>query len=231
MRRRYLVPLTAVFLGALTTGCAKFPATGGGGTPRMLIDMRMTLRGAVDENAYYLFVIDTSGRDAKGPVIIAPYTQYTGNGRATGAYTHYVEYHLGRFDVFKDQPEEAGVTPPARTVIGQPFRSDSTSSTGVLRCWIDQDQLKLTAGQADLTQISLNLITVNEIVTAGSLPPVPRQTDGLGTDGNTFLVIRLQNGTIIENNGIESTGETFEGKSLSAEYDIADFRVAVVSGS
>lgn len=212
-------------------GCAKFPAALDGDGARRLLDLRMTVRGAIDENAYYLFVIDTDGRDTDGPEIIAPRTEFLGNGRATGSYTHYVEYHLGRFELFRDQPEVEGQVNPPREALGPPFSSDATSSAGSLLVTIDLDQLKPNANDPDLTDIEVNFITVNQIVLPGELPILPRQTDGIGLLGTDYLAIRLENGLVITNDGLEGTGELFENQQLEAPYDLADFRVAVREGS
>lgn len=228
VRRLLLLSVLAASLG----GCAKFPATGDiGEVPRQLLDMRLTVRGAIDDQAYYLFVIDTNERDSDGPEIIAPFTEFLGNGRATGSYTHYVEYHLGRFELFRDQPEQEGVTPPPRTALGQPFFFDSTSSTGTLSCSVDMEDLKANPADPDLPQLELNFITVNKIVLPGEIPIDPRQTDGLGTQGTRFITFRVQNGLIIENNGTEEPGEVFEGQQLDPAYDLTDFRIGIRSGS
>ncbi|MBI5830720.1 MAG: hypothetical protein HZB16_00230 [Armatimonadetes bacterium] len=222
--------LGALMVGAaLVCGCAKYP--GDAVVTRRLLDMRMTLRGVPDVNAYYLFVLDTNGRGADGPQVIAPLTPFLGNGRATGAYTYYVEYHQGRFELFRDQPEVQGVTPPPREALGEPFAFDDSSSSGSLRCTLDLTQLRPVSTDPSPTQVELNLITVNEIVLPGETPPVPRQSDGLGADGNTFLVLRMENGLQVNNNGTEGAGEVFGGRQLDAAYDIVDFSVAVRDGN
>lgn len=225
MVRRLLVLLCALALA----GCAKFPETGVGRT-RLLLDLRMTVRGEIDDNAYYLFVIDTNERDTDGPEIIAPLTEFLGNGRATGSYTHYVEYHQGRFEVFKDRPEQQGTTVPPREALGPPFFSNASPSAGILTCTVDLSTLKSNVTDPDFTQVELNFITVNRIVLPGEVPIEPRQTDGIGRLGTTFLVVRIQNGLIVENNGLETTGEVFEGRQLEAAYDLSDFRVEVRRG-
>ena len=218
-----------IVLSALVCGCAKYP--GGTLVTRRLLDLRMTLRGVPDPNAYYLFVIDTNGRGGDGPQVIAPLTSFLGNGRATGSYTHYVEYHQGRFELFKDQPEEEGVTPPPREALGDPFAFDDSSSSGSLSCTLDLTQLRQNTTDPSPTQLEVTFITVNETVLPGETPPVPRQSDGLGLDGNTFLVLRMENGLVVTNTGIEGTGEVFGGQQLDAAYDIADFSAAVRDGS
>lgn len=225
---RLALPAVAALLCA---GCAKFPEAGGGGGVRRLLDLALTVRGTVDENAYYLFAIDTDGRDADGPEIIAPRTQFLGNGRATGSYTHYVEYHLGTFELFRDQPEQQGQVTPPREALGPPFFSDSTSSSGTLKITLDLDQLKANTNDPDPAQLEVNLITVNQIVLPGEVPLEPRQTDGLGVLGTDYLSVRLQNGLVVTNEGIEAPGELFEGTQLEPAYDLVDFRLAVREGS
>lgn len=229
--KRFRRLLLAALLVASLGGCAKFQPAGVIDLPRQLLDMRMTVRGAIDDQAYYLFVIDTNERDSDGPEIIAPYTEFLGNGRATGSYTHYVEYHLGRFELFRDQPEQEGVTPPPRTALGQPFFFDSTSSSGTLSCSVDMDELKANSADADIPQLEVNFITVNKIVLPGEIPIDPRQTDGVGTQGTRFISFRVQNGLVIDNTGSEEPGEVFEGQQLDPAYDLTDFRISVRSGS
>ncbi|MBI2299120.1 MAG: hypothetical protein HYU66_09305 [Armatimonadetes bacterium] len=233
MRRLAAVVLLAA--GWLLGGCAAIPA-GVQGALRQLLDLRMTVRGAVDENAYYLFVLDTNGRDSEGPEVIAPLTNFLGNGRATGVYQHYVEYHQGQFELFRDQPEQEGQVVPPRVALGQPFSFDSGSSQGTLRCSLDlnkveaQGGLKTNAADPDIQQIEINFITVNEIVLPGSLPPTPRQSDGLGTDGTNFITFRVNNGLVIGNTGLEQPGEFFGGQQLDAAYDLVDFRIEIRQG-
>jgi len=220
----------SMLLGALLTcGCAKFP--GGSVITRRLVDLRMTLRGTPDPQAYYLFVVDTNGRGGDGPQVLAALTPFLGNGRATGSYTYYVEYHQGRFELFRDQPEVEGVTPPPREALGEPFAFDDSSSSGSLSCTLDLADLRENSSDPEPTQLEANFITANEIVLPGETPPVPRQSDGLGVEGNTFLVLRMENGLQVLNNGIEGAGEVFGGRQLDEAYDVVDFRVDVREGN
>lgn len=231
--RRFRGPLRAALLllaGALLGGCAKFPATGVTGGGRQLLDLRLTVRGGIDPNGYYLFVIDTDGRDSDGPEVIAPFTEFLGNGRATGSYTYYVEYHLGLFELFRDQPEQEGTTVPPREALGEPFFTDSTSSAGTLQCSVDLSTLRDNANDPNPTQLELNFITVNEIVLPGEIPIVPRVSDGFGTVGTQYLSLQVENGLIIDNNGIESAGEVFENQQVPPEYDLVDFRIGIREG-
>lgn len=218
----------ALLVGAFASGCARTP--GGVGVSRRLVDMRMTMRGPLDPNAYYLFVIDTNSRAADGPRVLAPLTPFLGNGRATGSYTHYVEYHQGRFELFRDQPEQQGVTPPPREALGRPFSVAADEPGGTLSLTLDLNQIKPADGPVP-GQLEVNFITVNRIVLPGEIPPEPRQSDGLGIDGNQFLVLRLQNGLQVTNDGLEGTGEVFGGRTLDAAYDLAVFFVAVRDGT
>lgn len=216
---------------ALLAGCAQFPGGIEGGEPRQLLDLQMTVRGAIDPNGYYLFVIDTNGRNSDGPEVIAPYTEYLGNGRATGSYQNYVEYHLGQFELFRDQPELPGQVVPPREALGVPFFTDSTSSAGTLRCSIDLATLLAHPDDPLPTQLEVNFITVNQIVLPGELPVIPRATDGLGLIGTQYLSFQVQSGQVIQNDGIESSGELFEGQQIPPDYDLVDFRIAIREGS
>ncbi len=233
-RPRWRLParLALAVASCLLAACAKFPATPSVGGERQLLDMRMTLRGPIDQNAYYLFVLDSNARDADGPEIIAPFTTFLGNGRATGAYNHYVEFHLGRFELFRDQPEQEGQIVPPREALGQPFFYDSTSSSGTLSCSIDLSTIRADPNDPNAEQLEINFITVNQIVLPGEVPIEPRQTDGFGKVGTSFLTLRVENGLTVDNtNGIEPSGETFEGNQLEAAYDLVDFQIRIRSGN
>lgn len=236
-RRQCASQLVAILLAALAglAGCAQFPeGAGGGDGPRVLLDMRMTLRGELDETAYYLFVIDLNDEagddETDGPEVIAPRTEFLGNGRATGEYDHYVEYHLGQFEVFADQPEKQGQQRPPRTALGPPFFFDAEPQTGVISATVDLMRLLPEGGTLPST-IEVNLITVNQILLPGEVPIEPRQTDGFGRLGTDFLSLRPENGLVINNEGIEAAGEIIEGRPLDPAYDIIDFRIAIRTGS
>lgn len=84
----------------LLSGCAR----GGEGTTsgtQAVLDMWVQFAGPIDESAYYFMAIDADGdwgRDYPVPIASGP---FWGNGWGTGSITHFVQYHLGRYEVYK----------------------------------------------------------------------------------------------------------------------------------
>jgi hypothetical protein len=66
-----------------------------------LLDFTIRFAGHVDDGSYYFIALDADGDfGADGPVPVAagPYWE---NGWGTGSFTHYVEYHQGRYELYR----------------------------------------------------------------------------------------------------------------------------------
>jgi hypothetical protein len=83
-------------------GCARSPAE----VPlsRVLLDLTMTYAAPVSDAYYYYLAIDTDddtgGLDGPIPVATGP---YIANGWGTGSITHFLEYNLGQYQIFRTQ--------------------------------------------------------------------------------------------------------------------------------
>jgi hypothetical protein len=209
-------------------GCAETPA-GVSNLGLNLIQMSMTMKSAVDPNAYYLFMLNTVANNSAGPTVLAADTPFLGNGLATGSYDYYVEYHQGQFELFMGEPESQGVTPTPAQALGVPYSYNDSSSVGTLSCTLTTGQIN-PAGNPALTQVEMNFITVNEIVLPGDVPATPRQSCGVGSDGTQFLTLLLQNGNQIVDNGIPIE-TTYGGQPISPAYQIVNFSANYQTGS
>lgn len=129
--------LIALSVPLLLTGCAR----GGDGTsvvPEKVLDFVVRFAGNVQDNFYYFIAIDADGDDGlDGPLPVAAGPQWY-NGWGTGSFTHYVEYHQGRYELYR-----AELDPVLQTAAG-----GIISATGT--------PLSNDAGSAELTVLSIN---------------------------------------------------------------------------
>lgn len=94
----------------LLAGCARSPAE----LPvsRVLLDVTLTYAAPINETFLYFFAIDTDddtgGLDGPIPVVLGP---YIANGWGTGSITHFLEYNLGQYQIFRTQIEPDLVDP------------------------------------------------------------------------------------------------------------------------
>ncbi len=88
----------------LLAGCANTGSLGDLTIPTSVIDVVLRLAGPVDENSYYFVAFNASADTNSFPVPVAA-GPYWGNGWGAGAITHYVEYHLGQYNLFQTQLE------------------------------------------------------------------------------------------------------------------------------
>lgn len=80
--------------------------------PAVVIDFIATYQAPIEDRFYYYIAIDAGGDfGASGPVPVAAGPNW-GNGWGTGSMTHYIEYHGGRYELFRatfePELEEAG---------------------------------------------------------------------------------------------------------------------------
>lgn len=86
----------------LFSGCANTGSLGGTVIPTSILRVTFRMAGPIDENAYYFVAFNASGDLNAFPVPVAA-GPYWGNGWGTGAITHYVQYHLGQYNLFQTQ--------------------------------------------------------------------------------------------------------------------------------
>jgi hypothetical protein len=89
------------------------------------------MAGPVNDAFYYFIPLDTDGdfgRDGPVPVAAGPFWQ---NGWGTGSFSHYVEYHLGQYNVFRVNLEPVLQTPGGGVTAagGTPLTTDTGTHT------------------------------------------------------------------------------------------------------
>jgi len=101
---RHVLGVAAAMLAAgtalLLAGCAS-GGDGGSTAPEVVIDFTVRMAAPINESFYYFVPIDTDGDfgvDGPVPVAAGPFWQ---NGWGTGSFSHYVQYHLGQYTVFR----------------------------------------------------------------------------------------------------------------------------------
>ena len=124
---RTIVVLALVGAVAAVSGCAR----GGEGAdpivPEKVLEFIIRFKGGIIDNFYYFVAIDTdndSGLDGPVPVAAGPRWE---NGWGTGSFTHFVEYHLGTYNLYRSDLAPRLVTPSAgiNAVTGIPLSTDA----------------------------------------------------------------------------------------------------------
>ena len=166
-------------------------------TPRE-VSFRIDFDGAVNDNYYYFVPIDTAG-GGDGPTPVFPGI-VTGEGWVTGSATHFVQYHLRQYTVYRI----TSLQPLRAEPIGSPLRSTPPEAGGAtLRFTLDLNTIG-AAGES----IDVNVIAVDQ-----PLADV-RMLDGLGQLGTQFL-----NLDIITDRTFTNTEDTI---SLEPKLDVLD---------
>lgn len=119
--------LTAALAAALLLGgCAR------GGeeepiVPSRVVEFFVTFSAPIQDAFYYYIAIDADGDfGADGPLPVAAGPNW-GNGWGTGSLTHYVEYHLGRYELYRAtlQPQLVRAGGGITAVSGTPLSNDA----------------------------------------------------------------------------------------------------------
>jgi len=122
-----IVALALVGAVAAVSGCAR----GGEGVdpivPEKVLEFIIRFKGGIIDNFYYFVAIDTdndNGLDGPIPVAAGPRWE---NGWGTGSFTHFVEYHLGTYNLYRSDLAPRLVTPSAgiNAVTGAPLSTDA----------------------------------------------------------------------------------------------------------
>lgn len=122
--------LIFVVAALLLSGCGR----GGEGQvigPQVVLDIYARMAGPINDAFYYFIPLDIDGdfgRDGPVPVAAGPYWQ---NGWGTGSFSHFVEYHLGQYSVFRVNLEPVLQTPGGgvTAVAGTPLTTDTGTHT------------------------------------------------------------------------------------------------------
>jgi len=69
--------------------------------PEVILDIMVRFAAPVNDAFYYFIALDADGDfGADGPLPVAAGPRW-GNGWGTGSMTHFVEYHQGRYELFR----------------------------------------------------------------------------------------------------------------------------------
>jgi len=157
--------------GVLLSGCAR------GGelepvVPEVVVEFVVTFAAPIQDSFYYYIALDADGDfGVDGPLPVAAGPDW-GNGWGTGSFTHYVEYHQGRYELFRAQLEPNLIT-AAGGIVGVAGTPDTTDA-GVHDITID----RLNLGDATVTGDGAIASVANEgFQAAGTLT---LQTDAAG---------------------------------------------------
>ena len=122
-----VVALATIAAMVAVSGCAR----GGEGAdpivPARVLEFIIRFKGGIIDNFYYFVAIDTdndSGLDGPVPVAAGPRWE---NGWGTGSFTHFVEYHLGTYNLYRSDLAPRLVTPSAgiNAATGVPVSTDA----------------------------------------------------------------------------------------------------------
>ena len=99
--RQACAGLLVLALAALVvvSGCAR--GEGGVTVPQSVMDIVVQFAGPVDDSSYYYVAFDRDadwGVDYPVPIATGP---FWGNGWGTGSITHFLQYHLGTYEVYQ----------------------------------------------------------------------------------------------------------------------------------
>ena len=161
-------PLLSVCLmaGVLVGGCARSPEDRP--PSRVVLDVIVRFAAPVNDAYFYFFAIDTDddegGLDGPIPVTSGP---YIANGWGTGSITHFLEYNLGLYQIFRTRIELDLLT-PAGGIVG---------ATG------SPDVGKVGDYTLTIDSISLGTATVTTITGPGAITGV---TNLSGQNAGTF---------------------------------------------
>ena len=103
MRHRPLMTLAAVTLAVALSlsGCARGGEQQPPIVPEVVLEIMVRFAGPVNDLFYYFIALDADGDfGADGPLPVAAGPRW-GNGWGTGSMTHFVEYHQGRYELFR----------------------------------------------------------------------------------------------------------------------------------
>jgi hypothetical protein len=197
---RYLCMLGMLLL---LGGCANQGSLVDPGKPTGVVDFTVRMAGPVDETAYYFLALDTvddGGATFPVPVAAGP---YWGNGWGTGTITHYLEYHMGQYRLFRTQLNTV------LTARSGGFLSISGSAAGS------------TAGVYRLTVLSVSgtTATVRSVFTLAATGQTFEITDTL--ESNTSSVTTLVPGLTI------NTGDLAEGDAATIAVQLSPGAVQV----
>ncbi|MBC8143044.1 MAG: hypothetical protein H7Y38_16590 [Armatimonadetes bacterium] len=245
----------ATLLTCFAASCAKVP-TNTDDTPSRLVEVTVTLRGAVNPQYYYFVLIhrtDDFTEAGPAPVVAPPWNNgfAASSQQDTQGFVAAVVYNqfggLSGYEVYRvptdtnnmptARPYEIGAGLTGFTSLGQPFQS-TVPQTGeqTLRFRIDLARLP----NPDARYMKINLLATNNLP-AGVDPNSPKLWDALG-DGsgtgdvgslNAFLTLDVtQNQRIDNSNRTEPASDVRDhlGPLIDEpSLDITDYSIQILS--
>jgi len=200
-------------------GCARSPATGGGGqvTDRLVIDL--WVQGVINDSFYYYVAFDDDGDSSDGPIPVISSPWF--NGWGTGSFTLFVEYHLGQFRVFSHVDNGDGTF--TETDAGPPFEFRLPAGG-------ERRQLSFTLDYkarfpTDPDTLDINFITTNELILDPNLQ-IENTYDALGPTGNDYLSIQTQTNATFSN--VNAAIREMAGDVALDDLDLVDWRIQVL---
>ena len=225
-----LVVGACLLLAVLLSGCANTGSLGGTIIPTAVLDVVFRMAAPIDENSYYFLALNAGGEVNSYPVPVAA-GPYWGNGWGTGAITHYVEYHLGQYNLFETQlnaflsSHSGGFKSIAGNVTGSEAGSYVLTVTSVAAGppAVAEVTMVLTASSTGQTTTTTGTLFLNSSDPTDA-PPLPglRITSGDLAAGDT-ATIQAQ----FAPNGLLLTPKLFNvvppsgGNQLSFSFDLA----------
>ena len=228
--------LAAVALLPLLSGCANTGSLGDTTIPTAVLDVTLRLAGPVDENSYYFVAFNAGGDVNSFPVPVAA-GPYWGNGWGTGAITHYVEYHLGQYNLFQTQLEAflsahtGGILSISGNVPGSEAGTYALTVTSVSADTppVYEVTVVFTSSSTGQTTTTTGTLLANT-GTPTATPPVPGLTITTGDlavgDTATILVQFAPNGVLLSPKLFDYVPPG-GGTELSFSFDLAALGASV----
>lgn len=227
MNRACLRTWGLVLLLALSlAGCANQGSLIGPTQPDAVVDFSFTMAGPIDPNAYYflaLDVLDDGGATFPVPVAAGP---YWGNGWGTGTITHFLEYHMGQYDLYRTQlntildSHTGGFTGISGTAAG--------SSAGEYKLEV----LSVTAGLATVQSVFtlfatgqkttvIDTLPSNAATVSSLVPGLTLITGDLAAGDKATISVQLSPSAILITPDYFPTNPPGGGNTLSGSFDLA----------
>ncbi|MGB9588408.1 MAG: hypothetical protein ACPL7O_09550 [Armatimonadota bacterium] len=197
LHRLILSFIVVTFALQILSGCARTPSGASRINPRE-VTFQITFDGSINDNYYYYVAIDVNG-GGEWPTPVFP-GLVTATGWVTGSVTHFVEYHLRQYTVYR----VTNVQPLTVEPIGSPLRPTVPAIGGkTLRFTLDLDQIGATGDSIDI-----NFITVDQPLSN------TRMLDALGPLGTEFIQLDIRT---------DKTATNWDGLSrLEPSNDVLD---------
>jgi hypothetical protein len=174
--------ISAIIFLEIFSGCARTPPEISKPFSRE-VTFQITFDGPINDNYYYYVAIDTNG-GGNWPTPVFP-GLIPGTGWVTGSVTHYVEYHLRQYTVYR----VTNLQPLTAEPIGSPLRSRMPEAGGkTLSFTLDLNQLNVTSESIDVNFIAVDQPLSNV-----------RMLDALGSLGTQFIQLDIRTDRTVSN--------------------------------